>query len=117
MTRQRDLPDGRGRLALLQPQGARRVAEHGAAERDGARGDHEHVDAAGMKLGDVLGERREPGMAQPPARPVDEQGRADLDDDAAEILEGGVMVRSEAGRCRVHEVVALTGAECEPSTA
>jgi hypothetical protein len=41
-----------------------------------------------MQFGEILGERREPGMAQAPLRPVDEQGRADLDDDAAELVEG-----------------------------
>ena len=82
--RQRDLADGGRGLALLELQRARRQAEHGAPERDRAGGDDEHVGAAGMELGDVLGERGEPGVIQPAARPVDEERGADLQDDAPE---------------------------------
>ncbi len=38
---ERDLADGGGGLAFLQPQRARRQAEHAAAQRDGARRDHQ----------------------------------------------------------------------------
>ena len=41
-----------------------------------------------VQLGDVLGEGREPGMVELSSRPIDEQRRADLEDDAAEALEG-----------------------------
>ena len=44
-------------------------------------------------MGQILGERGKPGMAQPPAGPIDQQAGADLYDDAAELGERG----------RVHE--------------
>ena len=59
-----------------------------------------------VQRGDVLGERREPGVVELSARPVDEQRRADLEDDAAEALEGGDHAQS-GGDVGAGEVVAL----------
>src|SRR3712207_7857671 len=47
-------------------------------------GDDEDIRPPGVEIGDILRERREPGMVQPSARPVDEERGADLQDDAAE---------------------------------
>ena len=41
----------------------------------------------GMEIGDVLGQRRKPGMVQAPAGAVDEERGADLQDDAAELAD------------------------------
>ena len=46
---QRDLADGRGRLAFLELQRAGGQIEHRAAERDGAGGDDEDIDALGLQ--------------------------------------------------------------------
>ena len=85
---QRDLPHGGRALALLQAQGAGRKAQHRPAEGDAAGGHHQHVDAAPVQLRDVLGQRREPGVAQAAGTAIDQQGRADLDDHTAEFFEG-----------------------------
>ena len=82
--RERDLADGGGGLAILELQRARRQAEHGAPERDRAGGDHENVGAAPVHGGEVGDQRVEPGALEAARRLVDEQRRADLDDDAAE---------------------------------
>ena len=82
---ERDLPDRGGRLALLETQRPGRQIEDAPAEGDGAGGDDEEVAPAGRERGKVGGERIEPGALQPLA--VDEERRADLDDDAAEGVE------------------------------
>ena len=98
VARQGDLPHGGGGLALLQPERAWRVAEHRPPQSDGARRNHEDIHAPRMQIGDVLGESREPGMAQATARAVDEKRRADLDDDAAKILKDGDLGQGGLGR-------------------
>ena len=60
---QRDLADGGGGLALLQLQRAARQAEHGAAERDRAGGDDQHVAPPPCSARDVVGQRGEPRLA------------------------------------------------------
>ena len=84
---ERDLTDGRRRLALLEPQRAGRQPQHRAPHGDGAGGDDQNIGALGMKIGDVFSQRRKPGMIQPAARPIDEKRGADLQDDAAELAE------------------------------
>src|SRR5437762_171403 len=54
-----------------------------AADGEGARRDEQDVLAAGAVAGDVRHERVKPGAADVAGRLVDEQGRADLDDEAA----------------------------------
>src|SRR5271169_3857550 len=57
-----------------------------------------------MHLADILGEGGKPGTAQPALRAIDQQGRADLDDDAAEVRERGLVdhaARLAAGRSEV----------------
>ena len=85
--RQRDLADGGGGLAVLELERAGRQLEHGAAERDGAGGDHQHVVLLLVQGGDVGGELIEPVALQAAGGGVHQQRGADLDDDAAEILE------------------------------
>ena len=70
--------------SLSGPRGRSRTR---AAERDGAGGDDEEVAPAGGERGEVGGERIEPAGLQ--ALLVDEQRRADLDDDPAEGVELG----------------------------
>ena len=104
--RQGDLADGGGGLALLELQRAGGEAEHGAAEGDGAGRDHQHIGAAPVQPGDVLRQRREPAFVRLAARPVDEQGRADLEHDAAELVEGGDHGRA-ARNVGLPEIVAF----------
>ena len=61
----------------------------GAAERDGAGRDDDEVGAALVQRGDVGDQRVEPFLLQRAARAVDEQRRADLDDNAGELVEAG----------------------------
>ena len=56
--RQRNLADGRRGLALLELQRSGRKPQHRTPKRDRAGGDDEHVGAAPVQLGDVLGEGR-----------------------------------------------------------
>ena len=93
----RDLPDRGGRLALLETERPRGQIEDAPAEGDGARGDDEEVAPAGRERRKVGGERIEPGALQPLA--VDEERRADLDDDAAKGVE-----RRRHGRAGVMSV-------------
>ena len=72
-------------LAILQPQRAGAEAKHAPAECNRAGRDDEHIDAPPMQLGDVLGERREPSMIELAPHAVNEQRRADLQHDAAEL--------------------------------
>src|SRR5450631_4598637 len=87
--RQRDLPDGGGGLAVLELERARGQLEHGAAERDGARGDYDDVALLFMQGGDVGRERGQPVAFEAAGGGVYQQRRADLHDDAAEGGEGG----------------------------
>ena len=84
---QRDLADGGGGLAFLEPQRALAEAEHGAAERDGARGDDQDLRAGLDQCGNVVDQRAQP-VALQPGGAVDQQGGADLDGDAAVGGEG-----------------------------
>ena len=52
-----------------------------------------------MEIGDVLGERGEPGVIQPAARPVDEERGADLEDDAPERGKSSELTAASAS-CR-----------------
>ena len=85
--RELDLSDRGRSLTVLQLEGAFRQFEHGAAERNGAGGDDEHIPMASVQGGEIVGERIEPSPLDRPGRLVDEQRRADLDDDAPETLQ------------------------------
>ena len=103
---ERDLADGGGGLALLQPEGAGRQAEHGAPQRDRAGGDDEDVGAALVQLGKIFGECGEPGMAQAATVAIDQQAGADLDDDAAEI---GKVRRLHGSTALLRQLLCLLG--------
>jgi hypothetical protein len=60
-----DLADRRSGLALLQRQGAALEAKRAAAERDGAGGDDQRLDAGFREVADVGGEAGQPVSAQP----------------------------------------------------
>ena len=93
--RQRDLADrGRG-LAIFQLQRSARQLEPAAAKRDRARGDDEDVAALAMQPGHVVGEGRQPRRPHLAPIGIDQQRRADLDDDAAELTE----LRAGHGAC------------------
>src|SRR6185312_6855652 len=85
--RQRNLSHRGRRLALLQLQWAARQLETPAAECDGAGGDDQQLAAFAMELGNVGRQRRQPLGAHVAGLGIDQKRRADLDDDAAEILE------------------------------
>ena len=86
---QRDLADGGGRLAVFELQQAGREAEHAAPERNRAGRDDKHIGAARMQRRDIVGEGLKPVAAQSALHGVNEQRRADLDRDAAELIELG----------------------------
>ena len=66
--------------------------EQAPAQRDGAGGDDDDLAAIGLERGDVFGQIGQPGRAQLAGLAVDEQGRADLDGQAAIGGEGVVML-------------------------
>ena len=60
-TRQGDLADRGGRLAVFELQCAARKAEHAPSQRHGAGRHDQHVGAGAMQIGDVVGEALQPG--------------------------------------------------------
>ena len=64
---------------------ARRQFEHRAAERDGAGRHHQDVALAAVQRGKIGGQRGQPSFVEPAGRGIDQQRRADLHDDAAEV--------------------------------
>jgi len=75
-----DLP-GRGRrLLFLETQGAAAQPKMATADRDRAGRDDDHILVAGAAARDVIDQRVQPG-AMDLAILIDEQGRADLDDE------------------------------------
>ncbi len=95
--RQRDLADRGRRLAVLQLERALAQARDMAPERDRPGGHDQHVRAARVQRRDVGDERVEPVLLQGAARVVDQQRRADLDDDARELVEGGQLRHGRRG--------------------
>ena len=87
--RQADLADRGGGLLFLQPEAALVQAERTPRQRDGAGGDHDHVDAARAQRGDVGGHAIEPGGAGRGLVRVDHQRAADLHHQALGGGEGG----------------------------
>src|SRR5579862_3774454 len=81
--RQADLPRSGGGLLFLELQIAASQAEMAAPDSDRARRDDQHLLAASTAARDVLNERREPIAADIAARVIDEQRRANLDDEPA----------------------------------
>ena len=97
--RQADLADGGRRLALLELERALGQLQGVAAERDGARR-HEHdLLALRGERGDVVEQRGEPLGLERAGRPVGQQRRADLDDDALRLRPFGAGA-GVAGRFR-----------------
>ena len=84
-------PDRGGALAFLELERPARQFQAAAAERDRAGGHHQHVAALAMQLGDIGRERLQPRRAHLALGLVDQQRRADLDDDAAEIFQRGAF--------------------------
>jgi hypothetical protein len=87
-----DLADRGGGLLVLKLEIARLEAEQRPAERDRARGHHDHLLAAVPAGGEILRQRFQPLVPQPPLV-IDQQRRADLDDQAAD---GHAGIRSRA---------------------
>jgi hypothetical protein len=81
--READLSDRGGGLALLEPELAGGEPELAAPERDRAGRDEHHFLPARTQARDVGGERLEPRAVDAARRFLDEQRRADLDDDPA----------------------------------
>src|SRR5215470_11468109 len=86
--RQLDLPDRRRRLAFLELEKSFGQLQHRSAERDGARGHHEKIASLAVQGSDIRNERSEPGLLHPPGLGIDQERRADLDDDTAEVVNG-----------------------------
>ena len=84
---ERDLANGRRGLAFLELQRPPAESEDRPAERDRPGGDHAHLHARIRQGGDVGAERTQPFPLQA-GFSVDQQGRPDLDDDAAMGGEG-----------------------------
>ena len=87
--RQFDLPDGRRGLAVVELEHALRQFEDRAAERDRARRHDQHIALFRVQLRDVGDERGKPRFLDAAGFRVDQQRRTDLDDDAAEVRNGG----------------------------
>ena len=87
--RQRDLADRRRRLAVLELQRAALEAGDAPAERDRSRGDDQHVGAALVQRGEVVDQSLEPVLLERALGGVDQQRRADLDDNSRELIEFG----------------------------
>jgi hypothetical protein len=85
--RERDLADRRGGLAVFELERSDRKLEPAAAERDRARRDDQEVACLAMQVGDIFDQRGEPRLVERAGLGIDEQGRADLDDDAVEVGE------------------------------
>ena len=84
---ERDLPDRRRGLAVLELERPRRQPEHGTAERDRPGRDHQQVALVARQRGDVLRKRCQPIMMEPSALAVDQERGADLHHNAAEVTE------------------------------
>ena len=97
--RQRDLPDGGGGLRLLELEAAGGQLQHGAAERDGAGRDHQHVALLGVQGGDVGGELVEPGALEPPAAASTSSDEPTLTTMRRKSLSDGVLGMVPAGAC------------------
>ncbi len=81
---------GRGRgLLLLEAQRSGGEAEMTPPDRDGAGRNQDHIGAALAQRRDVVGQRIQPFAPDAAALLVDQQGRADLDDQALGAGEAG----------------------------
>jgi hypothetical protein len=72
--RQSNLADRRGCLAIFELEGTCGQLEHGAPERDRARGDDQDIPPVAVELSQVGGQRRKPRFAQPSGAAIDKQG-------------------------------------------
>src|SRR5690606_442791 len=100
--RELDLADGGGRLAFLQPERPAFETEHMATHGDGPARDDQHFLAARAHFRDILGKRAQPCMAKPARAAVNEQRRADFDDDpfcAGKSVDQGRHVSASAPDC------------------
>src|SRR4029450_6259303 len=80
--REIDLADRRRGLAILELERSFGELERVASKRNRAGGDHDHLLVVFAKRSDVVGKRGEPGASQHARRCIDQEGGADLDDDA-----------------------------------
>jgi hypothetical protein len=86
-TRQPDLADrGRG-LALLQPESPRGQPQMPTPHRDRARGDDDHLLAPLGRAGEIVGEALQPGAVEAAGPAVHQQGRTNLDHQAAGVTQ------------------------------
>src|SRR5208283_6192152 len=88
--RQGDLADGGGGLAVFELQLAFGQAKHRAPQCDRAGRNHENISALPVQVRDVLAKRFEPGPLDAALPAINEEGRADLDDDSLESFEAGL---------------------------
>ncbi len=97
--READLPGCRRGLFLFEPQRASDETEMTPSDRDRARRDEHDVLSAGAAARDIFDQRRQPIAADVARRFVDEQRRADFDDQPARGSEPGrTRASSAAGR-------------------
>jgi hypothetical protein len=96
--RQGDLADRRRSLAVLELQRAPLEAGDPPPQRDRPRGDDQHIRAALMQFREVVDQGLEPFMLERALCGVDEQRRADLDDDSRELIEFGQRRHGRLGR-------------------
>src|SRR5690606_24547265 len=88
-THQLRLARSGGGLLFLQTQLACSQAQCAAAERDGAGGDEDARPAFGAQLGGVCGKCGKTSCVRLSGLLVDQEGRADLDDDTSCLGQGG----------------------------
>src|SRR5262245_10627472 len=98
--RQDDLPRRSRRLALLEPRAALLEVQLAPPERDGARRDADDILAGATHLGHVRAYAFEPRAIHGARLLIDEQRRADLDDDAPRI---GKAFGVRHVRCGAHD--------------
>ena len=85
---QRDLAGAGSRLALVERQRLARKAQNAAAQSDGAGGNDDDVAALSLERGNILGQSGEPFGPQLAGFPIDQKGRADLDDEPLVARQG-----------------------------
>ncbi len=90
------LPGRRRGLQILEARAPLVDTQYGTANRDRTRGHDQQLMAVGFQLRDIVGERPQPVPIQP-ARRVNEERGADLDDQPAVVGErhGGHVLADE----------------------
>jgi hypothetical protein len=85
-SRQRDLSYRGSSLAFFEFQRSARQFQKAAAERNRARRDDQEFASLAVQFCEICRQRREPCSAHFAGVGIDQQRRADLDDDAAEFF-------------------------------